>query len=253
MDPYLPNRKRKLKKTRLLIPLFILIVIIGGGLAYWLFFSSFWQVQVLEIKGLKKLTEEQITDGLKEKLISNNFLLWPEGEVVVSNFPLVANLQIEKSFFDRKISIEVQEREALGVWCAYPADSQECWWFDNRSLLFEKSPKPEGSLIILIEENEEKVEIKIGKRGFSDKLWSKMKKIISSDIVRDLSVYKFVIDRQKEEVVAETVSGFKIYLSLRFDPVINIKALEKLIAKDDFDLENISYLDLRVKNRLYYK
>ena len=219
MDPYLPNRKKKLKKTRLLIPLFILIVIIGGGLVYWLFFSSFWQVQVLEIKGLKKLTEEQITDGLKEKLTSNNFLLWPEGEVVVSNFPLVANLQIEKSFFDRKISIEVQVREALGVWCTYPADSQECWWFDNRSLLFEKSPKPEGSLIILI----------------------------------DLSIYKFVIDRQKEEVVAETVSGFKIYLSLRFDPVINIKALEKLIAKDNFDLENISYLDLRVKNRLYYK
>jgi hypothetical protein len=252
MDPYLPPNKRKVRKTRLLLPLFILVVV-GGGLVYWLFFSSFWQVQAIEIKGLKKLTEEQIKDGLKEKFVSNNFLLWPKGALVVSNFPLVAKLQIKKSLIDRKISINVQEREALGVWCSGSDVEQQCWWFDNRSLLFEKAPKPEGSLIILIEEKGEKVNIQLGKRGLSDKFWANMKTIISSSIVRDFSVYKFVIDRRKEEVIAETAGGFKVYLSLRFDAIINIKALDKLIAQDDFDLEKISYFDLRVKNRLYYK
>jgi len=252
MDPYLPNQKRKLRKTRLILPLLILVVI-GGGLVYWLFFSSFWQVQALEISGLKKLTEEQIKDGLADKVSSDNFLLWPEGEMVINSFPLVANLQIEKSFIDRKINITVQEREALGVWCDYPESEQQCWWFDNRSLLFEKAPKPEGSLIVLIEEGKKGIKIELGKRGLADKLWHNMKTIISSNVVRDLSVHKFIIDRQKEEVIAETAGGFNVYLSLRFDPAINLKALDKLIIKDKFDLKKITYLDLRVKNRLYYK
>jgi len=210
-------------------------------------------VQVLEIRGLKKLTEEQIKEGLADKVSSNNFLLWPEGEMVINSFPLVANLRIEKSFVDRRISIDVQEREALGVWCDYPDAEQQCWWFDNRSLLFEKAPNLEGSLIILIEEGKEKVEIGLGKRGLADKPWYNMNIIISSNMVRDLSIHKFTIDRQKKEVIAETAGGFSIYLSLRFDPTINLKALNKLIAKDDINLKKISYLDLRVKNRLYYK
>lgn len=141
---------------------------------------------------------------------------------------------------EKEAEILVKKEGAMGVWCA----GNNCFWFDREGVAFEAAPKPEGSLVITVEEIGGKV--KIGKSVLEPALWENLEKIISSWMVDGLANH-FFIDREKQELTAETIPGYKVFLSLRFDPEINLEAFRQL------NLSGINYVDLRVKNRIYYK
>lgn len=137
------------------------------------------------------------------------------------------------------LSFASKNQQLIGIWCI----EEQCRWFDNNGDLTKPAPLSDGSLVLTIEGP--KVE---------DQLWNNLKKIINSWIIKEAVLHKIKIDKDKQEAVIELLKGPHVFLSLRFDPEVNLQALKKIYYESSSeDIGQISYFDLRVKNRIYYK
>ncbi len=149
----------------------------------------------------------------------------------------------------------ISKSKSMGVWCVSLAGNEKCYWFDEEGSIIDIAPKPEGSLVIKVEESLTGGDGAIGLGGevLPEKLWFNFKKIINTPLIKDLMIYQMVVDRDRQELILTAVAGFQIFTSLRFNPEINLIALKQLQDKGELSLKNIDYIDLRVENRVYYK
>jgi len=252
----LPEEKIKKRefwwRIKALLLTAILIMFIGAA-GYWLYFSSFWEIRAVEVVGLNKINQEEFSNQLKSQVASNNFWSWPSGDFSVKDFPLLASIYIDKHFLKRSITINAQEREAMGIWCFYPGGGQECYWFDEGGIIFEQAPKSASGLIITVEDVSANLRAAIGEILIDKSLWTNLKAILDSWLLDDLNVAMVALDRFNKELTMENGSGFKVLFSLKFDPRLNLAALKK--ARDDglVNFNRLGYADLRVENRIYYK
>lgn len=133
----------------------------------------------------------------------------------------------------------------IGIWCG----KKQCFWFDERGVLTKPAPRPEGRLIILV--NETKGETDINKPFLKENFWKNFKSILNSWMIEEWMINRFTIDKSKKEGIAKT-DNFDIYFSLRFNPENNLKALKKII-EEKINTNNLSYIDLRVENKIYFR
>jgi len=186
---------------------------------------------------------------LRSRVKTENFWLWPSGQLNFPDQPLLAEARITKDFFKRSLAVIVQERRPAGVWCN--AGYSDCYWFDNRGIAFKSAPRPEGSFIVTLDDpGREKI-------GGGDLVmrgddWINLRKIITSWLVSEKQIRHFVINRPQQEVVAKA-GALEILLTWRFDPAVSLAALKQLVAKNEFNLEKVNRLDLRVENRIYFR
>ena len=133
-----------------------------------------------------------------------------------------------------------------GVWCG----ENQCFWFDEKGISNRVAPRPEGNLIIVVDDPAGN--FKTNSLPLSELFWSNISLIIQSWPMTDWMITNLVIDRDKKEVVASS-NQFDIYFSLEFDPTTNLKALKKSIDENKINLSELSYIDLRVENKIYLK
>lgn len=104
-------------------------LILIAGIIYLLRFSNVFKVKDIEISGLQGPLSDEIlselkADALKQSRISywilgnNNILSWNEdtGSFLKSH-PQLAELEINKAYLGRRISIIAKERDKYGIWC----------------------------------------------------------------------------------------------------------------------------------------
>lgn len=264
MRAYIPEKKRKKKRFQRKLTLFLflgLLVLVLSGLTYWVVFSSFWQVRGVEITGLSNLEHDTVNKKIRSvvserwvtKLLGiDNYWSWSSGRLAINNWPLLADIHIEKSVIKRTVLIDVVERKGFGIWCIYSDNIQHCYWFDEDAIAFDEAPRPEGRLITTIDE-EYDYEVKIGEPLLAANLWKNLRKILDSWLIEELSIYRLVVDRERQELVIEATPDFRVYVSLRFEPENNLMALKKIVDEGRVELEKLNYVDLRVENKLYYK
>jgi len=138
---------------------------------------------------------------------------------------------------------EIEKSRAEGAWCV----GSDCYWFDSEGIIFDTAPRPEGSLVTVIDDIDDNFDIGRGNLVVERDLWQNLKTIINSWLTEEFVITKMVADREKQELSVATAKGLDFYLSLRFSPENNLEALRQL------DLAGLKYVDLRVENRLYYK
>ncbi len=283
MRVYVDERER-LKRNRLLkfkiygVSLVFLLLMAGAG--YLIFFSPFLKIKEISIIRIAQnnqpiYPDQELIDDLKKFFGGekksflffgpDHILGWNESaEAFLENYRGIEKLEIKKDYFERKIKIEVKEREKFGVWCATQTDTDNtqtntdsmyksaCWWFDKEGIVFAAAPKIEGNLINKIDDFSGR-ELKIGdsvlERGFALNLM-KIFEVLEKSGLRSKSLK--LKDIQLSEIFFEDENGLlpKIYFSLRIDPDFAVAALRELKKQG---LEKFEYIDLRVKNRGYYK
>lgn len=255
-----------MKKLFFLI-VFILLVV---GFGYWLLFSDFWQVTEFKVGGLNQgaITEEQVLGSLRNK-VKERFLsrwlgedfywLWKEGSVRLPEIPLLRDVRVERDFWARRVRVIVREREGVGVWCVVNSSSDDegaiehCYWYDKEGVAFLGAPRPAGSLIAVINDVDNQYNVKLGEKIMSDSFQNYLNFITESWLFKEVAIDEVLINKEQQELIVKTMTGAEVRLSLRFDPAVNLAAIKQMRSEGTINLADLSYVDLRGENRVYYK
>jgi len=252
--------KRRMRRRRIIIfwSVVVATVIFVGGLIYLVYFSSFIKVKQFSIQGNRVAGSDDLQQLLIKKLDtrgwfrrglgSNNILYWVgAGEVDDSGIPAASAVVVHTNIFTRTVSVEIKERIFVGVWC-----SKTCVGFDSNGIAYFLAPNVEGSLLLKVQDENES-ELVLGSPVFFDP--RALQNIFQSlTIVKESGIAVDTI-RVKEATLREwelhSTKGTVFKFSLDFVPEKLKSVLDNL--KERTKLEDLSYVDMRVENRVYYK
>lgn len=222
------------------------------GVFYFVNYTQAFKINV-ELTGLKRASSKQILNRIHAKILNSfwggllgvdNYLSWPK--VIVLNEPLIAELEIKKDLWHKKIAVNVIERQPFGVFCA-----QQCYWFDKTGFIFEPAPIPDGHLILSVKSDGAGRDWLPGRPFLEDKFFKNFLKITSFFKTSGIAINNYILKSKLQEVHAEASGGLSVRFSLRFDPDNSLAALKAVYDKGG--LKNAAYADLTVENRLYIK
>lgn len=207
---------------------------------------------------------------------ADNILAWDadQQEFLAEN-PQFKLLRVQKDLFRRTIKVVVDGREKFGLWCGATEDAAaevvfenesatstdvvasaggaapECYWFDRDGVLFAKAPQVQSELFNRIYDSTGRA-LGLGDKVLSDRLFANLANIfglLESAQINTKTV--FIRDLELEEVEVVSVSDPTLYFSLHMNPDFAISAINEI--KRSGDWRNVSYVDLRVENRAYYR
>ncbi|MBD3282624.1 MAG: FtsQ-type POTRA domain-containing protein [Candidatus Portnoybacteria bacterium] len=246
-------KKRKTKKGTRIRRAFFLILFFFLILGYIFFLSPLFNIKSIAVTGNKEIKESQVQESIKTKnifLATNNKI---EKQIREKLFK-VYDISIEKDLIKRTIRINIKEREREAIVCHIEKEDQDCFYIDQKGIIFEEAPQTSGSLIILIEDYSEK-EFNLGEKTYKEETIEsiiKIKEYLSKEI--GLKTQKFE-KIETSTLKALTSEGWYVMFNLEKDilkQLLSLKAaLETKIS--DQERESLEYIDLRIENRIYYK
>ena len=268
--------KSKLRGARLRKSIFrrrwfwftILILAILFSLMYFAFFYPGLQVKNILISGNQKVPalelQKFLITGANKKIIewgpvkifSKSIFLIDKIVLttgLLKNFPAIEKITI-KTKFPQTLSVSVKERNPVGIYCSA---GNKCFFIDAAGIIFSawEGENPEGMFIV--------------RQALQDKDVFAGENVIDGNIVNFiLKIEKNLRDNfninLKEALVAtsirldaETNENWQIYFNTGEDGDINMQLTKlNLLLNGDITPEirkTLQYIDLRFKDRAYYK
>lgn len=265
---------RTLKTKRFWI--FVLFVLILGGLTYLVIFSNLFQVEEIQIKRNQKVKNQDIL-GIVEpkaerslragsiKVFSSKSLFLINSrdmeEELLARFPQIGEVHIKRGL-PRTLVVEVREREPFAEICQ---PSGECFVVDQEGVAFEKSAilkdeesglkvlevKRQGLVLWLAQERD----MRLGKQAIIlDYLQAVDAVHRNLEQQLELGIDKITLAKDNRLNI-KIEQGFKLYFNIDRNienQLFNLGLVleEKISAEELLGLE---YIDLRFGNRVYYK
>jgi hypothetical protein len=226
------------------------------GLIYIFVGSSVFKISAITVVSAEPVDEAKLISILKAQVAArptagwlgvDSYFSWPLDLQYTA--PNISTITIEKSYWNKTITVTVVPRQRYAVWCS---SETSCAWVDTTGVLFQPAPIAEGQLVQTIFENGTSSVGAIGDFVLSSSSFDVVKKVIDSTKSINLSISRVLVDRELQELHLTTASGALIMLSLRFDPTSTaLPAIRRFAEKPGYT--NIDYLNLTVENRAYVK
>ena len=232
--------RRKLK--------FFLFLLFSGlltaGAVYLVWFTPAFQIQIIEVNGGTPAQQEI----LKQKT-SNNLLFW-KPSISQEEYSQIAKLEVRRNFFERKITVNLEERQKEIIWCMEKI--QQCLWVDKTGFAFTPAPFTTGTLVeVKVVRDYSEREVHVGENVLDPKHFQNLEAALALLVELNLPVNELKIENiDYREAVADLSSGPDIYFSLLFEPGFAKEVIEKLKTSGEWN--SLHYVDLRVQNRAYY-
>lgn len=256
----------------------ILFLIITSGLVYWLFFSSFFQVETIIISGHRKISQQEINNQVEKKLAKPCLSFFTQRNLILADiegirkglletFPLIDTIKIVKTFPD-VINISLKERVGEAKICRYNSTdpsggigilsgeeekTESCFVLDDQGIIFEPT-QGEEPFVKIRKEDVDDQNWQLGERVIGPELVPKIIKISSG--LNRLDIYpREVIVISEDRLNVETSEGWAIY----FDPQKDIEwqlsklkaVLDEYIPKEE--RKELNYVELRFGNLAPFK
>ncbi len=238
------------------------------GVSFYIFFlSSFLQIDAISVEGNESISAEDIKKSASEALQGNylkyfsksNYFLEKNDEVakkLKNDFNRIGRIEIQKKF-PKTMLITIDERQAELVWCS----AGVCYLVDENGFVYsganatDEELKNSGSLVV-IDDNARQVEIE--------------KTVIGKDFISYLKGLNYTLREELRlepdgtyhtpalasgEVYFQTKEGWTLKLSDQVSPAETKKIIQTLFDKelDDQKRQDLDYLDLRIKGKVYFK
>jgi len=220
---------------------------------YAVAYSPVFTIRDFTISGASRFDKETIVNSLQPLILNNkiknflgikNLLVWNQEVDVSGTAFLEAN--IKRHWLHQSVAIEVKERNQFAIWCR----AGNCYWIDENGMAFEEAPETEGSLILTINDDG-KEGIALGQKVVEERLSDNLSAIFNGILDLNVRIKKIFYTTKLQEMNVELNDGPDLYFSLRFNPALNLEAIKSL--REKVGLRGMSYVDLRVENRIYYK
>jgi cell division septal protein FtsQ len=269
---HVKNKVHKIKPRKSIFrrPVFwysILVLIIASACAYFFFFYPDFQVKNIIISGNEKINTKDIENlawsqvskkifGIFEwNVFTKSIFLVDTGKInkeILEKFPAVESAKIDKNFPD-KLMLGLTERKPVGVFCD---NNNDCFLIDGNGVVFEPSGGAAGTFIT-IRRASENSQIFAGEDVVNKNIMDAISKIEKN--LKD----NFQIDMQEAmlsnpfRLDIKTAENWEIYFGMDSNSNINLQLtkLDLLLQKQipPAERKNLQYIDLRFKDRAYYK
>ena len=229
----------------------------------WLIWSPWWQVKKIDYTGLDRVSQAEVENYLKAEIAGGKWwqralgyehiLSWPAQAVWAKPIylPVISEISAKRDLSTRSLRVKVLELKPMGIWCSLEDETDKCAWFAGNGLVIEKAPLAEGSLIPVV-------------RDVSGKSFRLGGPVLESPdkMTSLLSIFKVLSDEQiavrevrleqslANEIKVVQADGPEMYFSLRFPADMTQGPIHALREKG---WTNLTYLDFRIENRVYYK
>lgn len=251
------KKKRKRLLIRLLLMFFVVAIIIV--LVVWSFYIDYFKVKKITVEGNSFLESEKIISNISSSLTGKHFYILPKSNILIipkkeiinnllNNFLRIKSIDVSRDFPDA-IAIVIEERKPTALLC----EERRCLFLDDTGYAFEESAFFSGDIYVkFIDQRDEKT-------------FSLNKQILPEDEYKNLINFTDLLEREKIKIPNiilkneglyefHTTEGWHILLSERGDYKIafdNLKiSLENQIKDKRPELE---YIDLRLRNKVFYK
>lgn len=275
--------KRKRRKVRIAFLVISSLIVLTIFSVYALFFSKWFLIKEIRITGNKEISEEEIRNLIKP--FSNILFAGSESieHSLQKNFPIIEKVNVDKHLFSKNLTVEINEREVIGIWCksATGEESDKCFYFDNEGILFKPAPKFSGEVFLTVEDGRGRPGSRNSDSGFAAKS-SRSESEFSQpgrdfnlgdsfddmELLEKINLTRSILDELKFigysnfflpensfEFWIKTKEGWHIYLDKESDIPTQLVALKKFLDEKlpESRRQNLQYIDLRVNNRIYYK
>jgi len=270
--PYRVKKKKPIFHSRFFwLGLFILVIF--GAIFYLVVFAPFFQIKEIIIIGNEKVSTEEIKSILEQK-INRQVAFFSSKSIFLSNlketekkilekFPQILTINLKRTFPDILIA-EIKERLPVGTWCQTCSEDcqpclagcqdNECFYFDEFGIVFEKNPQKLQPPIIKPENPNP--DLALGKLIIEQKYLDAILKI-DKDLEKNLnlSIEDFIISGDGKNLTVFLSEGWQIFFDLDSDISEQIFNLE-LVLKEKIPPEkrtNLQYINLRFGTKVYYK
>jgi len=258
-----PEKKRKF--SRFLF--WVLLLGFSGVSLYLLFFSPFLEVESISVEGNEDVPASEISgqiekslDGKYFRFLSRkNYFLIRTGDIerALAGSGKLLELESIRKNFPNSLTVRVVERKALLVWCS----GGVCYFADSDGFVFGGVPEleeeiEEQNFLVVVDDSARPIEI--GKTkinlAYLENL-SNLAYILKSDFNLAGSEYFHTPGMASQEINLKTTEGWVLKASLAGPAEETKKIMETLFEKDlnEEARKKLDYLDLRVKNKIYYK
>lgn len=206
----------------------------------------------IEILGAEHISAQDILEESRAIILRQPFghylgfssmLLWGGSNLALAN-PLINSVELERLWLDGEVRIIVHERARDFIWCAEDA----CVWVDKTGIALDAAPSAEGQIVDVVFANNSALP-RVGAQVFDPQKFFYLEKILKALKQSSVVVSKIGLDTSSGEIVANTKAGADLFFSLRFDPMPTIAPLQKF---GESGLRQISYVDFRIENKVYY-
>lgn len=234
-----------------------------GGVGYLLLFSSSTRITNIQIEGANVVSHEDIERIVREEMAQSVIgllsksasVLFPTNNVLISlqaAFPRLDTISVHK-VFPNDLFIGVTEREVDGIWCISLTD-RNCSFFDNQGVIFEQAPSStRGFLLFQVDDNRAYTEVPmLGATVLDESLLEFLTFLRDGITFRKLAALRYYIMNEKE-VRVNFKGGWEAIFSTEQNPIYQVEVLDRVLTKEiEDDLPLLDYVDLRVKNKVFY-
>jgi len=235
--------------------LFFLAVILF--FAYFFLFFPKIQINNIIVDGNNSVQKEEIESIVWNNInknISKSFFLTGSHTItneILNKFPQIESVKVIKKF-PRTINISIKERVIFAVFCQ--EQDENCFYIDENGVIFEaleQVPKNLSIIRQLIGDGEVFTGKKVIERNIINTI-SKVKDNLKDNFQIDI---KSAIISTPFRLNIKTSENWQIYFNL--DPNLDLQiAKMNALLKDEISIDirkTLQYIDLRFKDRAYYK
>jgi len=262
--------KITLKKSIFKKPIFwiflLVLIIFFTALYFFLFFSGF-QVQNIIISGNETIQSKDI-----ENLVSNNvnkkiitignwsitsesiFLTNPPElqKIILNSFPIIETATIKRRL-PQSVSLKIEERKPFAIFCQ-PDQNGKCFFIDKNGVIFEPLQNLPQDMPVL-EQSIDSKEAFVGESVIGKDIMNVILKI-EKNLKDNFQInVKGAFLSNPLRLDVKTNENWQIYFDLNSDTDLQIIKLNSLL-KDEISKTSrakLQYIDLRFKDRAYYK
>lgn len=138
------ERRRKRHFAGLVLKIGLPIIFLIGVI--WCLRADFLQIKNIEVLGAETVSAEEIKATALSRTLGNRFFVIPKTNILflnkeklvaflLSEFPRLEKVEINKQYFSKNIVLEILERGADFLWCN---NSEGCFYMNRSGLIFEK-------------------------------------------------------------------------------------------------------------------
>lgn len=253
-----PQRKTG-AKWKFIILFYLLVLSLIGGI-YAVLYSSLLQVRSFKVVGATMVDEKKFLASLAIQKIAEkkvlgflgpqNIFFWVGSDNLNGHLlPQVDEINVDVNLVGRSVKVSVEEKDMFGVICTA---REECFLFDRKGFVFSRAPSVRGPLIIRIDDPHNRPLV-LGERFLpEEKMIKNLFETLGILQKAGFKIYSASLRKlELREWQVKLAEGPRIYFSFNFVP----EDLENILTavKKRLDIARLSYIDLRVPGRLYYK
>lgn len=243
-NPSYAVEKKKFSKVYIYI---LLILIIFGGLIYFLFYSSFFKIKNVIVENSSNSEISQIFQKLNGSNIFRNNLSKTQAEIA-QKFPEVKGVKITRGLPDT-LKIQFSQRTAKVVW----QTGQKSFLVDSNGEIYQEMPlgdSDQANLPVIKDNNN--IAVSVGQKILSENFLNFITELNSTfNSATGFKINQFEINETLFQVEATTDQNWKVIFDTTRNVSDQLSDLTKFLT--DHKSEVTSYIDLRIEGRVYYK